>query len=493
MKLSHQAIAVLLAILVCYAYFPPRWADWNQNSRLDLVVALVDDQTYAIDRYVANTGDYAYYQGHYYSDKAPGMAILGFPVYAAFRAIVPSALLDRAATGVNTALQATLNPTGAGVQTNSVRFYTALVATAFVVGVVPAVVLAAVFFWMVGRLGGSRREQIVSTSLYALGTSAFPYANSLVGHQTVAFLTFATFALLFAVRQAMLSRGWLFLAGFLLGYAVITEFQAALIAVVLGLYALATLRPIVNVCIRLIVGAVPPMCALVIHDLGAFGTPLPIGYLHSTLWTDVHQTGFVSLTYPHLDALLGITVGTHRGLFFLSPYLVLAVVGLAILRHRGWRAETLVLGAVPLVYAAFNASSAMWQGGFSVGPRYLVASLPFLALPSGAGFIWLWRRLWLRPLLLALAAWSLFAVWAETIGGQAFPDYTQNPLFDFSIPKLLAGDIARNLGMLFGLKGWASLLPLVSVLVVVCAPRPLRRAGVNARAIGRRATWVSHL
>jgi hypothetical protein len=67
---------------------------------------------------------------------------------------------------------------------------------------------------------------------------------------------------------------------------------------------------------------------------------------------------------------------------------------------------------------------------------------------------------------MAAISWSVFAIWAETLGGQAFPDYAANPLFDFSLPKLIAGDIARNSGMLLGLKGWASLAPLVLINIL---------------------------
>src|SRR5438128_11417351 len=66
-------------LLVTYAYVRPRWADWSQNSRLDLVRALSERHDVVIDDYVVNTGDYALYQGHAYSDKAPGPAFLALP------------------------------------------------------------------------------------------------------------------------------------------------------------------------------------------------------------------------------------------------------------------------------------------------------------------------------------------------------------------------------------------------------------------------------
>src|SRR5262249_53333646 len=43
--------------------------------------------TASIDRYASDTGDLGYYKGHYYSDKAPGLAIFTLPFYALTRAL----------------------------------------------------------------------------------------------------------------------------------------------------------------------------------------------------------------------------------------------------------------------------------------------------------------------------------------------------------------------------------------------------------------------
>jgi hypothetical protein len=76
---TKKRIELLLFLLLIsvYAYTFPRWADPNQNSRLNMVVAVVEDGTFRIDPYVSNTVDYAKVGDHYYSDKAPGVAFLG--------------------------------------------------------------------------------------------------------------------------------------------------------------------------------------------------------------------------------------------------------------------------------------------------------------------------------------------------------------------------------------------------------------------------------
>src|SRR4030095_1701401 len=93
-KRYKNEIFIFLTLLCCYTYFLPRWADPNQNSRLDMVVAVVEDGTFQIDKYVHNTVDYAKVGEHYYSDKAPGAALIGIPVYASLKLVLDSPLMN---------------------------------------------------------------------------------------------------------------------------------------------------------------------------------------------------------------------------------------------------------------------------------------------------------------------------------------------------------------------------------------------------------------
>jgi hypothetical protein len=484
------SLALFLGLLVCFGYFLPRWADWNVNSRFDLVISIVDDRTLTIDRLVANTGDYADYNGHYYSDKAPGIALLAVPVYAAFEKVIPESLATRGQTAArqSTALASTLQPSGTGLERAKIWTFLALTTVTFVIVVLPAAALGVIFFRIGRQFGLNWSQSIAATVLYTLGTSAFPYANSLVGHQTSAFLLFGAFSIVFAVRRKIVGPGICVVVGFFIGYAAVTEYQTALIGVIVSFYALLTVGRWPATLARLVAGAAPALVALAVYDLTAFGTILPIGYLHSTLWSGVHQTGFVSLTYPHLDALWGITLGMDRGLFFLSPHLLFALVGyVALWRTPQRRPEFWVLLAAPLAFFAFNSSSAMWQGGFAVGPRYLVPALPFLAMASGIGLTRAWQSRSHRPLVVVAATWSITAVWAETIGGQSFPDYTTNPLINYTLPRLVRGDIARNVGMLLGLPGWPSLIPLLVLIAAITAAAVIFRPQAQDRRDQERA------
>src|SRR5712692_1948470 len=82
---QHEIILTLLLVL-CYGFFR-QIPLANEYSRYDLVLAFINDHTTRIDPYHENTGDKAFYNGHYYSDKAPGSALLAAPAYALLRSV----------------------------------------------------------------------------------------------------------------------------------------------------------------------------------------------------------------------------------------------------------------------------------------------------------------------------------------------------------------------------------------------------------------------
>ncbi len=70
----ERLIALLLGAILfaSYAYFF-QGGGWNPNSRLDLTRTLAERGTIVIGAYVANTGDWARYNGQLYGNTAPGL------------------------------------------------------------------------------------------------------------------------------------------------------------------------------------------------------------------------------------------------------------------------------------------------------------------------------------------------------------------------------------------------------------------------------------
>ncbi len=467
-------IAVFLTLLISYAYFLPRWGDWSQNSRLDLVLAVVDKGTLKINDYVHNTGDYAHFEDNYYSDKAPGNAFLGMTVYWAVRPILQSApvqsLLNRIAN--NPAFSDTLNKSSNGLISDSIYNATVLYAITVVIISIPAALLGLILFHFLMELGVRPLQSVIAVLIYGLATTAFTYGGAFYSHQLVAFLLFTAFYIVFEIKQRKLPAYWVVLSGFMLGFSLITEYPTFLIAAAIAIYTLIILFKMLHGRSSLwfvgyILAGLIPGLLMMLHNWAIFHTPLPVGYEYSELYTDIHSTGFLSLTFPRPDALWGITFSPYRGLFFVAPVLLLGMLGFwSWWSSRIFRSEFVICIWASLSFILFNSSSVMWEGGFSVGPRYVVPMLPFFAVALGL-FISRWSaKWWGRLLLIVLTIWSVIVTWAETIGGQGYPPWDTNPFFDYSLPNIAAGNIARNLGMAIGLKGITSLLPLLLILCV---------------------------
>ena len=491
--LRRPETALFVAALVSYAYFYQA-GGWNQNSRFDMVRAIVEGGTASIDAYHENTNDKARIGDSYYCDKAPGVSWMAVPPYAVARLVLPRADGDDVAEA---------------------RFlaFAAHVSTVWAIGVPSAVSVVALAL-LLGAIGVGERTRLAAAAAYGLGTLAFPYSTLLYGHQVAASFTLCAFALLVRARHAG-GAGPLLLAGVgaLLGGAVVVEYPSALTAIVIAAYAATFVRPLHRLA-WLAAGAAVPCAALALYHAVVFGGPLALPYDFSTQ-KNRSRGFFMGLGVPDGAVLWQILLSPYRGLFFSSPWLALSVPGavrMARARAGALRAEAATCLAIALLHLWLNASLADWQGGWGTGPRYLVPAIPFfavlaaaLALPatsegtSGAGA--LRRTAWAFAAAAALG--SAFLMLAGTAVKPEVPVRERHPFGAYILPRLAKGELAIstqsidsirstpghdapdplrvehawNLGQRAGLDGLASLAPLVAVWVacagwLVLAVRP---------------------
>ena len=495
-------VPLLLLVLAAYAYFYQA-GGWNQNSRFDLVRSTVEEGSSRIDRFYRNTGDLACRgpEGrcgtplpelgqHAYSDKAPGLSWLAAPVYA----LVHRVSGDRRADDRYLDAAAYLSTVGA-------------------VGV-PSAIAVALLYLMLGALGAAPRGCATISLAYGLATLAFPYATLLYGHQLGAALVLIGFALLVRARRAGGSgppRAVLLLGvGLLLGYAVVVEYPAALAVAPVCVYAALSVRPWPRLG-WLVAGMAVPCMALAAYHWVSFGGPLTLPYEFST---QVHRSQgfFMGLGVPSLEVLWAILGSSYRGLFYSSPWLLLAVPGAVLLARRGFKAEVWVSVAVVLLFLWLNASLVDWQGGWAVGPRYLIPAIPFLAVmaagtaarpPGSDGGVPVrpWLRVAGRVAALLAIAYSAFMMLVATAVKPEVPMHIPRPFSEFLFERFRAGDLsvnrqsidafvpardgepaAFNLGQMLGLDGLLSLLPLL--LLAAAAGAWLWRAGRGAEPGG---------
>jgi hypothetical protein len=478
MRERTAALILFITLALAYAFVFPRWLDWNANARFDLSAAIVDQGTLSIDVYAANTGDYALFNGHRYIDKAPGLSLLGVPAYFIVSRVTQPEVVQNfiVSLGRAPAVAPTLNRASDQISRAELVLASRIALTTWLIVGLSAAVLGVVLFDFLRRLNYPLWWRACAVLLYGLATPAFTYSAAFYGHQVAAVLLFSAFAWLFALRsRPARSIEWLIIGG-LLGYAVITEYPAVLIAACLGSYAIWITRRVPPI-ILVAVGGLIPIGLWGAYNTAIFGTPFALGYQYTTnpYWSAILSTGFLSANVPTPEALWGLTFSPFRGLFFTSPILLLSLPGLVLLRRSIYRAEWITTLASVLGFFVLVSASAQWWGGWSAGPRYLVPMLPFLVWPLTAMIDRMAKmtsrwRLGLWPITIGLGVLSIVNVWSLTLGGQYYaPDNILNPLIEYSWPRLSTGDIARNWGMIFGLPGPISVLPLVLLTVGAAA------------------------
>ncbi|HEY8644892.1 MAG TPA: hypothetical protein VIL77_03340 [Gaiellaceae bacterium] len=420
----HELLLLaLVAVAALTVVYPPRDQD---ISRLCLTRAVAHGHLSA-DSCLAGAGDVSSYGGHLYSDKAPGVSVLSVPVAEAV------GLRDRSQW----------HPTG------DLRVW----ATRAAVGGLALLLCA----FLVGRVAEGLAPGTGGPTLvaFALGTEAATLSIAGFAHVPTAALTFAAFLL--AWRRKPL------LAGLVVGAAVLVEYEAGLVALVLAGYVLLTGARAFG---RYVLGVVPAALALGEYNWAAFGSPFHLSYRYVTDEFAANQAaGFFGIHAPSWHAARLVFIG-DQGILFASPFLLAAAAGL-VLFWRRCSAEAAVCTIVLLAFLALDCGYYDPYGGDSPGPRFLTPALPFLAL----GLPFVLKRL--RILVGILIAVSIVASTAISLtwpaGVNAYGRY------DGTVWRRLA-DLLRN-GTADPLASWAQknllswigVRPLGAAAVVACA------------------------
>lgn len=451
--------ALFAAALGTYAYFF-QGGGWNQNSRFNLVRSIVEQRTIVVDDYVQNTGDLAVRDGHHYSDKAPGVAALALPAYAV---VHPLAGGQR--------------PRGRLVNAG------AYLATVWAVSL-PSALVAVILYRLAVAIGAAPSAAAAVAAAYALGTLAFPYSTMLYGHQPAAAALLGAFALILGSRGERSRRGPLAAAGFLLAAALTFEYPSALGVAAIAAYAAAVVRPWPRLG-WMAAGAAIPALALAAYHAAAWGGPFLLPG-HFSVDPRRHAGVFMGIDTPSAAILGKILFSPARGLFRYAPWLVLWIPGVIALGRRR-RAEAMACALVPVLYLWFNSSLTTspvdWHAGWGIGPRHVVASLPFFALGVAALFASATGRaraaLW--AVFGGLAVLSAALMLVATAVRPDVPAWYDRPFGEYLFPLFLDGQLgvntipihtgfiheqrqAWNLGEKLGLEGLASLVPLAAYL-----------------------------
>jgi len=340
----------------------------NQTAHFALVKSLYDG-TARIDRYAGETCDTAYIDGHYYAAKAPGLAVLTLPWYAGLR-------LARLAVDAR--------PTGSRWPDGMLELPRRATWQVTLFGAT----LAALLLLLLVRSAADGLVPGYGTAtavLVGLGSLVLPFSTLFFAHLLSATLGFAAFWLLLRERRSGRSRAMVTVAGLLAGLAVVVEFPLGILALALAGYAgRGHLAPYALG----VVGGVVPLAAF---DAWAFGNPFELSYENAVIdpgatGHDVigaNDEGLFGITLPSLRATAEL-LASDKGLLVLTPLAAAGVGGLVALLRGPARREAILGLAVSGAFLAYNSAYFLPFGGWVPGPRFLIPTLPFLALGVAA-------------------------------------------------------------------------------------------------------------
>lgn len=418
--MNFRRWAIFAAIAIIYLALPnvyPRFLSPNEYSRLWLTRAILEYRSFRVDPYVGNAkpgevSDVAYFGGHFYSDKAVGMSLLAVPAIAVLRWVAPHASI-----------------------------LTMLFVARFFTITIPALIA----LWILLKRCRNEVGGLTLVGLY-LGSVVFPQALGFTGHlpMTVAICT----AAVLADRHAAL-------AGLLAGLAILIDFTSAIAAIGIFLVIAAKTKSIRKLALFAICCAAIASVQLFVNA-SCFAGPFDFAYHHEFNPADqANRAGALfGIGVPKLEAVFGLTFSPFQGIFVHSPFLLLGLVARA-------KRDPLRIWAIAMCIAYFylNCTLADWEGGWSLGPRYLTLVYPLLAY-----FLADWVESRLTQALLVLGVtWAVLLHLAAMLTWSMPPHwkFLSFPVLELSSYLIFRGAFGPNL------LAWIGVPILISLAILV--------------------------
>ncbi len=310
----------------------------------------------------------------------------------------------------------------------------------------PTLILLFVF-WRRYRSRISAPTLAAAASIYALATPVATYATVLYGHQLTACLLFCGVLALTGKVGERPSSGLSFAGGLCCASAVTVEYGAVFAGLPIGVFLLLRAREPGGVgrCVAALGGALIPIAALAAYHAHAFGSPWTTSYHHVLIqdFAAQHDRGLLGLHLPTAKSLREVWISPWGGLLVWAPVTMLAFGGAVVGATSSATGDVDARAELGLHLAIFG----VWlvvvlgltqTGGWRVGPRYLVASFPFLLLGLCAAVERMKARPWLTALMVALA---LGPTVLNGLAANLFPHLIPegNPLRDQLWPITQAG------------------------------------------------------
>jgi len=228
----------------------------------------------------------------------------------------------------------------------------------------------AFFFLLLRRMALNLRDSLLLTVCVAFGTLLLPYSGYFFSEPLSALLLTSAAYFLSDLKT------------------VSTRTQAALVGIILGFAG--WVRPTMFLAVAVFLLAIVVRGAAHRWKLAAMtALPAAVSGLSYLAWNKYLFGRAFEFGYPemaefgkHLNTfqtpfyvgLAGFLLSPGKSAFLYSPLLVLAILGIPSLWKQDRGLATLCVG-LPITYLLFYMRYTQWEGGYCVGPRYLLPSI----------------------------------------------------------------------------------------------------------------------
>jgi hypothetical protein len=371
-NLLSTEFRLFLTFFILYTLFI-HWIGWNEESRLVLTRAIVEENSFIINSFANMTGDRVKSGNNIYSDKAPAISTFLSSIYLLLKTSFP----QEATTSLcvpytyNTAvLYSCLNE-----PTHIVLFrLTSILQISVLFGSLSVVL----FYKILKSLFKKQKWILITSFMFGLATLNFHMSIVLFAQSSSIFFALLAFYFLFFSRN-FLSK---LLAGIFTGFLFLIDYVNILF--IFGSLIFLKFFHSKKLDKKFILGIFLGLLPIFFYNYHNFGNPLSFSFLHDDRSIHPKEIPFVNISNESilwtLRNMFFLTFGTYRGIFFYFPLLLISVFNFVNFYRKNKNLAIFSL-LIFCFYFLFNSYYISWYGGGTFGPRYLSVTIPFLLLP----------------------------------------------------------------------------------------------------------------
>lgn len=389
--------------------------------------------------------------GKIFPAKPPGVTLLGVPALWLARTL---RFIEDAPVGEDGVTQAEMNKARRSWE----RVVEAKATWVLRYGgvAIPLLLCLLAFAALLQRAGLPRSFVRFALWTTALGTTVLPYGIIFAGHALAGAFLLASLTLLTQAGGGRRGFALALAGGTLAGWAVLLEYQAAFPMLAIAAWVVMT-RDGRKTFVPFALGSGSALAVFAWIHQAMFQSPFKTG--HFFLLTKHNREGqgdgFLGVDGFHVGSVYDHLFDTYMGIAPIMPWLFVGLVlGLVALLRGGPQSlrpgTRAALAAMPILSLLFVATLGKWRlmNGWSIGPRYLLASIVPMAAVAAIGWGWLIQRHRLFvPVCGGLALASMWIVSALTMTDPSPSTAWLNPFGELAVPHLLEGYGVRHIFM----------------------------------------------